>query len=123
MSTAGIGREEQQMPIDGGLRDKLEPGTVLVARYKGTEYRAGVVHDEEGKRRYRLADGREFKSPSSAGKAVMGGIACNGWRFWSIDERSTAASEPVAESTSTEDTPAANETPKPHKRAPRKAAQ
>jgi hypothetical protein len=111
------------MPIDGGLRDKLEPGAVLVAKYKGTEYRAEVVHDAEGKPRYRLADGREFKSPSSAGKAVMGGIACNGWRFWSIDEASIAASEPMAESTSTEDTPAAEEPPKPRKRASRKAAQ
>ncbi len=61
----------------------LAPGTKLVARYKGKEYAAEVVKTEEGVR-YRLEDGREFKSPSSAGSAVMGGSACNGWRFWSL---------------------------------------
>ena len=47
-----------------------------------------------GKRRYRLTDGREFASPSAAGKAVMGGTACNGWRFWSV-----AGAEPAAGAT------------------------
>ncbi len=61
----------------------LKAGTKLVARYKGKEYTAEVVKTEEGLR-YRLEDGREFKSPSSAGSAVMGGSACNGWRFWSL---------------------------------------
>lgn len=61
----------------------LKPGTKLVARYKGKEHTAEVVQTEEGLR-YRLEDGREFKSPSSAGSAVMGGSACNGWRFWSV---------------------------------------
>ena len=61
----------------------LSIGTELVARYKGKEYAAEVVKTEEGVR-YRLEDGREFKSPSSAGSAVMGGSACNGWRFWSL---------------------------------------
>jgi hypothetical protein len=76
------------------MRDKLEPGTVLVARYKGTEHRAEVVAGEEGKTLYRLADGREFKSPSSAASAVMNGQAANGWRFWSLkgDTPTTAAS-------------------------------
>ena len=61
----------------------LKAGTKLVARYKGQEHAAEVVKTEEGLR-YRLEDGREFKSPSSAGSAVMGGSACNGWRFWSV---------------------------------------
>ncbi len=61
----------------------LAPGTKIVARYKGKEYAAEVVKTEEGVR-YRLEDGREFKSPSSAGSAIMGGTACNGWRFWSV---------------------------------------
>jgi hypothetical protein len=84
-------RKEQEMPIEGGLRGKLEPGTVLVARYKGAEHTAEVVPGEEGKVRYRLADGREFNSPSAAGSAVMGGVACNGWRFFSLatDEAET----------------------------------
>lgn len=61
----------------------LKPGTKLVARYKGREHTCEVMGTEAGIR-YRLADGREFKSPSSAGSVVMGGTACNGWRFWSI---------------------------------------
>ncbi len=61
----------------------LAAGTRLVAWYKGKEYTAEVVEIEAGVR-YRLEDGREFKSPSSAGGAVMGGSACNGWRFWSL---------------------------------------
>ena len=61
----------------------LEAGTRLVARYKGQTYSAEVVETEEGLR-YRLEDGHEFKSPSAAGSAVMGGVACNGWRFWSL---------------------------------------
>jgi hypothetical protein len=69
------------MPIEN--RD-LQVGTRLVARYKGQEHSATVVEGEKGGLRYRLEDGREFKSPSAAGSAVMGGAACNGWRFWSV---------------------------------------
>jgi hypothetical protein len=69
------------MPIENR---NLDEGTVLEARYKGTVHRCEVVQTEEGLR-YRLEDGgREFTSLSSAGSAVMGGIACNGWRFWSL---------------------------------------
>ena len=74
------------MPIDGGMRDKLQPGAKLVATYKGTERRVEVITGEDGKVRFRLDDGREFRSPSSAGSAVMDGKACNGWRFFSIDD-------------------------------------
>jgi hypothetical protein len=69
------------VPIEN--RD-LAAGTRLVARYKKQEHTATVVEGEEGGLRYRLEDGREFKSPSAAGSAVMGGVACNGWRFWSL---------------------------------------
>jgi hypothetical protein len=72
----------------------LAAGTKLVARYKGKEYTAEVVETEEGLR-YRLEDGKEFKSPSSAGSAVMGG-ACNGWRFWSVAESDEAKPKPKA---------------------------
>ena len=61
----------------------LAAGTKLVARYKGKEYAAEVVKTKEGVG-YRLEDGREFKSPSSAGSAIMDGKACNGWRLWSV---------------------------------------
>jgi hypothetical protein len=69
------------MPIENR---ELTAGTRLVARYKKREYTATVVEGEGGGLRYRLDDGREFKSPSAAGSAVMGGVACNGWRFWSV---------------------------------------
>jgi hypothetical protein len=72
----------------------LEPGTKLVVRYKKEEHTAEVVRTEEGLR-YRLADGREFKSPSSAGSAITGG-ACNGWRFWSIAGSEEAKPNPKA---------------------------
>ena len=62
----------------------LKAGTTLVARYKKQDYTAEVVKTEGGIR-FRLADGKEYKSPSSAGSAVMGGNACNGWRFWSLE--------------------------------------
>jgi hypothetical protein len=62
----------------------LPVGTRLVGRHKKQEYRATVVEGEAGGLRYRLEDGREFRSLSSAGSAVMGGISCNGWRFWSV---------------------------------------
>jgi Restriction Enzyme Adenine Methylase Associated len=72
----------------------LEVGGRLVARYKGETHTAEVVSGNQGVR-YRLADGREFKSPSAAGSAVMGGTACNGWRFWSLE---SDVPEPVVES-------------------------
>ena len=71
----------------------LKPGTMLLAKYKGKEHTAEVIAAKDSAVRYRLADGREFASPSAAGKAVMGGVACNGWKFWSLagDRPATAA--------------------------------
>jgi len=69
------------MPIENR---NLQVGTRLVARYKKQEHWVTVVEGEEGGLRYRLDDGREFKSLSPAGSAIMGGVACNGWRFWSV---------------------------------------
>jgi len=68
----------------------LKPGTVLVVAYpargpKRKEHRCEIVAGEEGKVHYRLRDGRQFTSPSAAGTAVMGGSACNGWRFWTVE--------------------------------------
>ena len=65
----------------------LEPGTRLIVKYKKEEYRAEVIAGEEGKVKYRLTNGREFKSPSAAGTAITG-KACNGWAFWSIESGS-----------------------------------
>src|SRR5919204_1938739 len=67
----------------------LSIGTPLYARYKGETYTCTLVETEAGPR-YRLADGREFKSPSAAGSAVMGGNACNGWAFWTVGDGATA---------------------------------
>ena len=70
----------------------LEPGTRLIVKYKKEEYRAEVIAGEEGKVKYRLTNGREFKSPSAAGTAITG-KACNGWAFWSL-EPADALTEP-----------------------------
>jgi hypothetical protein len=67
------------MPIENR---NLEPGTVLTARYKKQEHTCEVVQTDDGLR-YRLDDGTMHKSPSSAGKAVIG-HACNGWAWWSL---------------------------------------
>jgi hypothetical protein len=67
----------------------LEVGTRLVGRYRKQEHFADVVAAEDGGVRYRLSDGKEFRSPSAAGSAVMGGRSCNGWRFWSLAEMET----------------------------------
>ena len=91
----------------------LEAGTKLIAKYKKEEYRAEVVAGEEGKVKYRLADGREFKSPSAAGTAITT-KACNGWAFWSIEPDSvqTEPGEPeTSDGEDSEDTEALEQTP------------
>ena len=73
------------------IKDRnLTPGTRLRAHYKREMHSCEVVETEAGLR-FRLADGREFVSVSGAGAAVMGGIACNGWLFWSHDDGSGPA--------------------------------
>src|SRR5687768_8454699 len=84
--------ETRQVHQEGdpmAIQDRnLTPGTRLRAKYKGQTHTADVVRTDEGLR-YRLADGREFASPSSAGKAVTG-KSCNGWAFWSLDKGQAA---------------------------------
>ena len=63
---------------------QLAPGTKLVGTYKKTTYVCEVVSMEDGETGFQVEDGRVFRSPSAAGKAVMNGISCNGWRFWSL---------------------------------------
>ena len=67
------------MPI---TNRELAPGTILTGTLKKTVYQAEVM-ETPGGIRYQV-NGTEYKSPSAAGSAVMGGIACNGWRFWSV---------------------------------------
>ena len=86
------------MPLENR---NLEPGTVLSARYKKEERTCEVVQTEDGLR-FKTDDGELFKSPSSAAKHVMGGIAANGWRFWSIAGTEKPAREPKAKSPKSE---------------------
>jgi leucyl aminopeptidase (aminopeptidase T) len=71
-------------------------GTRLVARHKKQDRTCEVVETPDGLR-YRLDDATEHRSPSSAGKAAMEGVACNGWRFWSVEgtEPKTKAEKPA----------------------------
>lgn len=68
------------MPIENR---ELAVGARLVARYKGKEHLCEVVQTDDGIA-YRMG-GMDYTSPSSAGRSVTGGIAVNGWRFWSLD--------------------------------------
>ena len=67
------------MPI---TNRELAPGTILTGTLKKTVYQAEVVERPDGIR-YRV-NGKDYKSPSAAGSAVMNGVACNGWRFWNV---------------------------------------
>ena len=95
----------------------LEAGTKLIAKYKKEEHRATVIAGEEEKLNYRLVDGREFKSLSSAGTAITN-KACNGWTFWSV-EPEDALTEPQEPETqrerneTSEETETGDQTPKP----------
>lgn len=71
----------------------IEPGTKLVGTHKKATYLCEVVTTAEGEIRYQLSDGRQFRSPSSAAKAVMNGVSANGWRFWSVASGAIAASK------------------------------
>ena len=75
------------MPIEN--RD-LPAGTRLVATYKKQAFVCTVEAEDDGKLAFVLEDGKRYKSPSSAGSAVMGGSACNGWRFWSVEGQGPA---------------------------------
>jgi hypothetical protein len=105
------------MPIENR---ELAAGTRLVARYKKQDRTCEVVETADGLR-YRLDDGTEHRSPSSAGKAAMDGVACNGWRFWSVEGTETPKPEPKAKAekpAKAKKEPAAK---KPAKAAPKKS--
>ena len=69
-------------------KQELAPGMVLVGRYKKVQYSATVCEDGIYVEPAPLTPATAadphgpFKTLSAAGKAVMGGVACNGWRFW-----------------------------------------
>ena len=68
------------MPISNR---NLPVGTTLTATFKKRVYTCSVDAGEDGRLVYCLGDGTSHTSPSAAGSNVMGGVACNGWRFWS----------------------------------------
>jgi hypothetical protein len=75
---------------------ELAAGTVLVATYKKASHRCEVVATGEGLR-FKLEDGKLFKSPSSAGRGITGRVSCDGWKFWSLDGE--APEKPATEPT------------------------
>jgi hypothetical protein len=80
ISTLRIKRRLLKMTIENR---NLAVGTKLIARYHKESHSCEVVQGDNGKLKYRLTDGREFKSPSAAGMAITG-HACDGWVFWSV---------------------------------------
>jgi hypothetical protein len=90
------------MPIEN--RD-LSAGAVLKARHKGQGHTCEVVQTDDGLR-YRLSSGKEFTSPSSAGREITGGVAVNGWRFWSLEGTLPRAKKAKAEKPAAKKAPA-----------------
>jgi hypothetical protein len=104
------------MPIEDR---NVEPGTRLVASYKKQDRTCEVVKTDDGLR-YRLDDGTMHRSPSSAGKAVVG-HACNGWVFWSLAGTEKPKREPKAKADKPKKEPATKK-PAPKKPAKTKTA-
>ena len=75
-------------------RNALAGGQTLVARYKGADHKVLVLEDDKGGFGLELDKGTIYKSLSSAGSAVTGGTACNGWRFWSFEGEAPSAKGP-----------------------------
>jgi hypothetical protein len=71
-----------------------------VARHKKQHFVCEVVQTDAGVG-YRVGD-KDFTSPSSAGRDVTGGVAVNGWRFWSLE----GALKPRSAKTATKKAPA-----------------
>jgi hypothetical protein len=76
----------------------LASGTRLVAKYKGAARFCTIQEDGTYKLDGDQGLGKVYKSLSAAGSAIMGGIACNGWKFWSLAEGDEA--KPETEETS-----------------------
>lgn len=76
-----------------------------------------VVKNKDGKVAF-WGGGKEYGSPSAAGSAVMGGTACNGWRFWSVEGTDT---KPKATTTAKKGASRAKAATKPKARAKRAA--
>src|SRR5690349_21835926 len=96
---------------------ELPVGTRLRANYKKQTYTCTVEAGEEGKLTFAV-DGKRYSSPSSAGSAVMGGTACNGWRFWTVGDEDPPVSETSEGAKETKPTKTRASTTKLFKRIP-----
>ena len=61
----------------------LNVGMTLIGRYHKQEHHCQVIAGEGNKIKYKLEDGREFKSPSAAAMSITG-HAADGWHFWTV---------------------------------------
>jgi hypothetical protein len=100
----------------------LTPGMTLIGRYHKQEHKCTVIQGEGDKLRYRLEDGREFKSPSAAGMAITG-HACDGWHFWSVATAEPTPKQPAQDTTNSETNIAAGASSTEAKDAPAPDAQ
>ncbi len=78
---------------------ELGAGMKLVGRYKGQPYSVIVVGDEETGLGYELDNGTIYRNLSAASSAVMKGVSCNGWRFWSVEGDEPGKPTPKAKAT------------------------
>jgi len=69
----------------------IKPGDVFVAEYQNKRYQATVTKDG-----LLEVNGGEYKSPSGAGKQIVG-RACSGWLFWKYKDPSSGELRPIAE--------------------------
>ncbi len=76
----------------------LWAGAKLAATYKKEQHFCDVLKTDDGLA-FQLKDGKVFKSPSSAGKAITGRVSCDGWKFWSMAGEGSA---PASEATTAE---------------------
>lgn len=101
------------MPIDNRT---LTPRDKFVATYKKQTYRVQYHPANDEKRPFvqvlpLVMPAPRFRTLSDAGKAIMGGIACNGWRFFSRDDGSARTAAPKEPKTPRVPTRATRPTP------------
>ena len=77
----------------------LGAGTKLVASYRKQQHTVLVLDDGEGNLGFELDGGTIYRSLSKAGSVVMGGVSCNGWRFWSVEGEAVPGAEPKPKAT------------------------
>lgn len=87
----------------------LPGGTILTATYRKQEHHVLVLEDDKGGLGFELDGSTIFKSLSAAGSAVMKGVACNGWRFWSVAGSEPTTTEKAATAPTTKATKARGE--------------